>query len=122
MGLNAQKIYDSKIEESKGPSFGLVGTSFAPDVNTEAQEIDVKSLYNSRKRIAHPLAYQRAPRIRQKRISNSVNPSEKADFNLSGINIPLPNGLNMETNSKPSERRAMRFPPPKVPNSGINAN
>ena len=122
MSQNARKIYDRKIEESKGPAFDLIGTGISSNIGMgiSGSQVDPKSLY---KRANHSVGRANTIQKRGQKGSHSVRPfnrnqtTSKVDFNLSGVNIPVhqnePN-LNYNNNVKqvkpPLPGRRMKGP------------
>ena len=92
MGPNARRIYDQKLEDSKGPSFDLVGTGLANNMTiNESKAVNPSSLYRKQN---HSVGRSIVSKKIQKG-SHSVRPNRdipnnnKLDFNLSGVNIPV---------------------------------
>ncbi|CAI2384236.1 unnamed protein product [Moneuplotes crassus] len=86
MSQHARKEYNKKLEESKGPEFGLVGFGVTP--MEISKEVDSKTLYTQKNRKnAIPHKYKSGINKRSHRSSNSVKPAQNLDFNLNGKNI-----------------------------------
>lgn len=126
MSQNAQKIYDRKLEESKGPSFGLIGMGLVTGddgLMPSGVQIDPKSLYNSQRRGGNQIMDKAGLKLkRAHRGSNSVRPPQKLDFNLSGVNIPV-QGQDMMLNNAgrpPLPVKGRMFPPPRVHNKDLH--
>lgn len=115
MSQNARRVYDQKLEESKGPTFDLIGTGLAGNFGGPSTVVEPSSLFRKQN---HSVGRTGVARNVHKGGSHSVRPprgtSQKPsnlDFNLSGVNIPvLQNEAAIKANRPPLPGKRIRGP------------